>query len=439
MSNQWHDSDFMSEASAARQNRAHPLSHLLLFIIALFLVAALLWADMAKLDEVTVGLGKVIPSGQVRLVQSLEGGILSKLEVAEGDVVEPEQILLHIDDTQFQSSYRESQTKFISLTAQAARLEAEANGTPLALPAIVLKEKPELAINEKKLFSSHKRELQSAVSILKEQAEQREQELRGLKAAERQLRRGLVLARKELDLTEPMVKQGIMSEVELLRLRRELSDLEGNLENTVLTIPRTQSMLNEARTKAKEPLLAFRSRAQAQLSEVGSELSQLTESLTGLADRVNRTSVRSPVRGTVIRVRVHSIGQVIRSGMDLVEIMPMDDSLQIEARIRPSDIAFLRPGQKTIVKFTAYDFSIYGGLEGKLEQISADAITDERGENFFKILVRTQKHQLGTATKPLPIIPGMVATTDILTGKKSVLDYILKPILKARSRALRER
>lgn len=439
MSGQWHDSEFMSEASAARQTRVHPFAHLLLVVIVLFVVSALLWANAAELDEVTVGMGTVIPTGQVKLVQSLEGGILADMNVAEGDIVEKNQILLHIDDTQFQASFRESQTKFISLTAQAARLEAEANTTTLITPAIVTKEQPELAANEEKLFASHKRELQSAVSMLKNQVEQRRQELRGLEATAKQLRRRLELARKELALTEPMVKQGIMSEVELLRLRRELSELEGNLENTILTIPRTKSMLREAQTKAKDPIITYRSRAQSELNEVRSELNQLTESLTGLQDRVNRTSVRSPVRGTVIRVRVHSIGQVIRSGMDLVEIMPMDDSLQIEARIRPSDIAFLRPGQKTIVKFTAYDFSIYGGLEGKLDQISADAITDEKGENFFKILVRTKKNHLGSDAKPLPIIPGMVATTDILTGKKSVLDYIMKPILKAKNRALRER
>ena len=439
MSGQWHDSDFMSEAAAARQNRIHPFAHLLLLIIALFFLFALIWADHAELDEVTVGIGKVIPSGQVKLVQSLEGGILSELLVSEGKLVEKDQILLHIDDTQFQASFRESHTKFIALTAQAARLEAEANDTPLILPALVREEQPALAADEEKLFVSRKNELKSTISQLKSQVTQREQELLGLTAAAKQLDRRLELLRKELALTSPMVKQGIMSEVELLRLRREVSTLEGELENTTLSMPRIQSMLEEAQTKVREPLITFRSRAQSDLNNVRTELNQLTESLTGLEDRVNRTAVRSPVRGAVIRVRIHSIGQVIRSGMDLVEIMPLDDSLLVEARIRPADIAFLHPGQKTMVKFTAYDFSIYGGLVGELEQISADAITDEKGENFFKILVRTRSNHLGSTQKPLPIIPGMVATTDILTGKKTVLDYMLKPILKAKSVALRER
>ena len=439
MSDNWNDRAFMSEAEAARQNKVHPFAHLLLFMIILFITAAIAWASFAELDEVTTGMGKVVPSGQVKVVQSLEGGILSALNVSAGERVEKNQVLLKIDDTQFQASFRESQLKFLALTARHARLEAEANGAVLFAPPIVLKENPELANNEEKLFASHKQELQSTISMLENQADQRQQELTSLIASEKQLRQRLALLRKELSLTEPMVKQGIMSEIELLRMRREVVELEGSLESTVLSIPRTRSMLEEARTKTKDPLLIFRSRAQTELNDVRSELNQLTESLTGLQDRVIRTAIRSPVRGTVIRVRVHSIGQVIRSGMDLVEIMPLDDSLLVEAQIRPADIAFLHPGQKTMVKFTAYDFSIYGGLMGNLEQISADAITDERGENYFKILVRTRDNHLGKDGRLLPIIPGMMATTDILTGKKSVLDYMLKPILKARAKALRER
>ncbi|MBF0342192.1 MAG: HlyD family type I secretion periplasmic adaptor subunit, partial [Magnetococcales bacterium] len=393
----------------------------------------------AELDEVTTGIGKVIPSGQVKVVQSLEGGILAELAVAEGDVVNKDQVLLHIDDTQFQASFKESRLKFLGLTARHARLEAEANNTEMTAPAIVVEEKPELLANEEKLLASHKQELKSTISMLQNQMDQRQHELNGLLASEKQLRHRLELLRKEVSLTEPMVKKGIMSEVELLRMRREVVELEGSLENNILSIPRTRSMLEEARIKAQDPILVARSKAQTELNEVRSELNQLSESLTGLQDRVRRTAIRSPVRGTVIRVRIHTIGQVIRSGSDLVEIMPLDDSLLIEAQIRPADIAFLRPGQKTMVKFTAYDFSIYGGLTGSLEQISADAIANEKGESFFKILVRTQKNHLGTEQRMLPIMPGMVATTDILTGKKTVLDYILKPILKARANALRER
>ncbi|MEO5346784.1 MAG: HlyD family type I secretion periplasmic adaptor subunit [Magnetococcus sp. YQC-9] len=439
MGHDWMDRQFMTESAAARQNRVHPYAHLLLVVIALFLASVLYWSAYAELDEVTIGVGKVIPSGQVKVVQSLEGGILADLSVTEGEIVNKDQVLLQIDDTQFQASFRESRSKFLALTARHARLEAEANDTPLELPAIVMNEKPELMANEEKLLATHRKEIKSATSMLANQVEQRQHELGGLIATEKQLRHRLELLRKEVNLTEPMVKKGIMSEVELLRMRREVVEMEGSLENCTLSIPRTRSMLEEARTKLQEPVLIARSKAQTDLNEVRSELNQLQESLTGLQDRVRRTAIRAPVRGTVIRVRIHSIGQVIRSGTDLVEIMPLDDSLLIEAQIRPADIAFLHPGQKTMVKFTAYDFSIYGGLGGLLEQISADAIANEKGESYFKILVRTQKNHLGTDQHVLPIIPGMVATIDIMTGKKTVLDYLLKPILRAKANALREK
>lgn len=436
----WEDRQFMSEAASARLLDVSALAHLLLIAIVAFFAIALYWAKQAELDEVTAGSGKVIPSGQVRLVQSLEGGILSALLVTEGEVVTQGQILLHIDDTQFQASYRESHLRYLSLAARAARLEAEAGGLEsITFPEKVLKEQPELVANEKKLWTSSQEEIAASIGRLTDQIDQRKQELVELQAAHKQIRRRLDLLGTELKLTEPMVKQGIMSEVELLRLRREVAKLEGELENATLTIPRVSSLLKEAQSKAREPRLTFRNQAQSELNKTRAELQQLAENITGLKDRVTRSTVRAPVNGTVIRVRIHTIGQVIRSGMDLVEIMPLDEALLVEARIRPADIAFLRPGQETMVKFTAYDFSIYGGLKGTLTQISADAITDEKGENFYKIQVRTQKNHLGNQDHPLPIIPGMVATTHIITGKKTVLDYLLKPILKVRANALRER
>ena len=440
MSDGWFDDRFVSATDEARDIRAHPFAHLLLLAIGGFFLFAVLWARSAILDEVTVGLGKVIPSGKVRVVQNLEGGILSSIAVHEGDTVEQGQILLQIDDTQFQSAFRESRLRLDALKARAVRLESEANrNLAFAMPEATVREHPELAENERQLYESRKRELAASVEILESQAEQRHQELVESTAMEQQLRRRLELARRELAITRPMVEQGIMSEVELLRLKQTVAELEGGLENTTLAIPRIRSAWREAVNKVGEPAIVFRSRALDELGRTRAEVEQLEQSLIALGDRVSRTAVRSPVRGAVIRLRVHSIGQVIRSGVDLVEIMPLDDTLLIEARIRPSDIAFLHPGQETMVKFTAYDFSIYGGLPGRLEQISADAIADERGEDHYRILVRTFTNHLINGRKRLPIIPGMVASIDIITGKKSVLDYLLKPILKAKAEALRER
>jgi membrane fusion protein, adhesin transport system len=440
MSNSWDDRRYMSEAAAAHNIGVHPFAHLLLLSVGLFFLVFIFWADWAVMDEVTVGTGKVTPSGQIRLVQNLEGGILSSLQVKEGDMVEKNQILLQIDDTQFRASFRESRIQYLSLKAKETRLVAEATGkTILQFPKSVRDEQPKLASNEKKHWLSNKKEHQANLATLNRQAQQRRQELIELKATQKQIQRRLTLAHEEYDLTAPMVKQGIMSKVELIRLQRAVAELEGELESTVLAIPRTKMAMAEAKSREEESKTVFRNRAQAQLNETHSELQKLAATITALQDKVSRTAIKSPVKGTVIRVRVHTIGQVIRSGMDLVEIMPLNDSLLVEARIRPSDIAFLSPGQKTIVKITAYDFSIYGGLPGILTQISADAITDEKGDDYYIIQVRTNENQLGTKKNPLPIIPGMVATTDILTGKKSVLDYLLKPILKTKANALRER
>jgi membrane fusion protein, adhesin transport system len=440
MSSSWDDRHNMSEAAAAHNLGVHPFAHLLLMSIGLFFLLFLIWADWAVMDEVTVGEGTVIPSGQVRLVQNLEGGILSSLQVKEGDLVEKNQVILQIDATQFRASFQESRIQYLSLKAIETRLTAEATGkSQLDFPQAVLDEQPALASNEEKLWHSRQREHNAGLEALKKKIEQRRQDLFELGASQKQIERRLALVREEYNLAAPMVLRGNMSKIEFVRLKRDVAELEAELESTTLAIPRTRLVIGEAENRVEESITGFRNRSQVQLNKSHAELQKLTESIAALKDKVSRTAIRAPVKGTVIRVRIHTIGQVIRPGMDLVEIMPVNDSLLVEARIRPADIAFLRPGQDAIVKITAYDFSIYGGLPGVLTQISADTITNEKGENFYKILVTTNTNQLGTQKNPLPIMPGMVATTDILTGKKSVLDYLLKPILKTKANALRER
>ncbi|MBF0322632.1 MAG: HlyD family type I secretion periplasmic adaptor subunit, partial [Magnetococcales bacterium] len=403
MGDPWQESDFYPEAAAARQRRLHPFSHLLLILITLFFALAVIWAWRANLDEVTVGHGRVIPSGQVQVVQNLEGGIISDILVKEGEVVQKGDILLRIDDTQFRSTFRENHMRYLSLVTRTARLNAEAAGqetfTP---PEEVEREQPSVAASEKELFLSRRRSLESNLRILHSQVEQKEQEIVELTASQKQIERRLALLRKELAITDPMVKQGVMSQVELLRLQREVAELEATAENAALALPRLRAALAEIRAKADEPRLEFRKQTLNDLNIAKGELNGITESMTPMKDRVVRTALRSPVRGTVVQIKVSTIGQVVRSGVDLMEIMPLEDSLLIEARIRPADIGFLHPGQKTMVKFTAYDFAIYGGLTGELVFISADTIIDEsgerteRGEHFYRIQVRTHKNHLGS-------------------------------------------
>lgn len=439
MSHRHEDLHFMPSVEAVNRGGLGWMAHGLLFSIIAFVIIALLWADWATLDEVTHGDGKVIPSSQLQVVQNLEGGIVSEILVREGDQIDNDQVLLRIDDTRFSSSFRESRLRYLATLASVARLTAEADARDLDMPEEVKNERPELGRSERALYRSRQAELNSTIAILQKQVEQRQQELTELKARRGQLRTSHDLARKELEITEPLVKQGIMSEVELLRLQRTVNELKGDLEANKLASPRAQSAINEARQKIEEQRLRFRSEARDELNQQQDELSRLSESIRAQEDRVTRTTVRSPVKGIVQRMMVNTIGGVVQPGMDLVEIVPLEDSLLIEARIRPSDIAFVRPGQEATIKLSAYDYSIYGGLPAKLEHISADTIRDERGESFYQIRLRTQQNYIGNDAEPLPIIPGMTATVDILTGKKSVLDYLLKPIRKAQERALRER
>ncbi|MCK5523289.1 MAG: HlyD family type I secretion periplasmic adaptor subunit [Thiomargarita sp.] len=420
-------------------NRPPRFTHLILWITVLFFTTAGVWAHYSIIDEVTRGYGKVIPSSQVQVVQNLEGGIVSEILIKEGDIVKKDQVLLRIDDTRFASSYRESQVTSSAMEAKKARLTAESQGKPFKLPRKLKKSKRELFLNERSLAQSHQQELQASIAILNQQKNQITLEIKELKSRQHQLQHSYNLVQKELKITKPLVKKGVLSEVELLHLQREASAIKVEFESTRLSIPRAESSIVEANHKIEEIKVIFRTRALSELNEIQAELSRLSESKPALKDRVIRTAVRSPVKGTIKRIKVTTIGGVVQPGMDLVEIVPLEDTLLIEAQIRPSDIAFLHPGKTAMIKLTAYDFSTFGGLKASLEHISADTIINERGEAFFLIRLRTERNSLGSNDSPLPIIAGMTVNVDILTGKKSLLDYLLKPIKKAQEQALRER
>ncbi len=433
------DAEFMSEVSAATLESAHRAGHALLFLILAFFVAAGFWAYNTSLDEVTRGEGKVIPSSKVQVIQNLEGGILAEVLVSEGQEVQAGQVLLKIDDTRFSSSFRENELKRYELLARSVRLKAESSGTQFVVPKEVVESSPQLAASEQALYQSRQNELNSSSRVLKQQIAQKQQELVERRAKQAQLKKSYDLSSKEMKMSEPLVAAGVMSEVELLRLKRAANDLHGEMEANRLAIPRIRSSLNEINQKIEEQTLQFKAKAAREYSDVNAELQRTRESAISSQDRVTRTQVRSPVRGTINQLKINTVGGIIQPGMDLLEIIPIEDNLLVEAKIRPADIAFLRPGQEAMIKLTAYDFSIYGGLPAKLERISADTITDEQGDSFYQIYLRTDKNYIESNKGKLKIIPGMTTTVDILTGKKTVLDYLLKPILKAKNEALRER
>jgi adhesin transport system membrane fusion protein len=410
----------------------------ILWVVMILFVLFIVWSYNSEIEQVTRGDGKVVPSTQIQIVQNLEGGILSEILVDVGELVKKDQLLLRIDETRFSSSFKQNRVKYLSFKAKAARLLAEASGANFKVPQEVIDEKPEIGVREKELFESRKREFNSSIQILREQISQKKHEYKELTTKLEELTRTFALLNKELELTRPLVAQGAVSEVEVLHLERQASTMQGEIATIKQTIPKAESKLQETQLELREHQLAFFNKAKSELNEVLPELDDVSASAIAIEDRLRRTNVRSPVTGTINRLLVNTEGGVIQPGMDLVEIVPLEDTLVVETNIKPADIAFLRPNQEAKVKFTAYDFTIYGGLDAKLEHISADSITDEQGNSFYLVRLRTNKNFLGPETNPLPIIPGMVASVDILTGKKTILAYLLKPVLRAKYMALRE-
>lgn len=402
-------------------------------------VVAIVWAYFATLEEVTRGDGRVIPSRQIQVVQAPDSGIVEAIFVREGDIVQEGQPLIEIDDTTFQSQLGEIRQRRWALMAKTARLEAEADQRPLGFPEMLAKAVPALILEEQNVYRDKKSSLDNELSVLRNQASQKEQEYQELLAKEQKLDAVIALMAREVEINQRLYERKVLPEIEFLRLQRQLAETQGELNVTKASVQRAQAAVDEASERSRNAVSTFVSEARQQLAEARGELAVINESVKGAADRVRRTELVSPVKGIVNKLNITTIGAVVQPAADLIEIVPLEDTLLIEAQIRPKDVAFLYPGQTAQVKITAYDFSVYGDLEGKLERIAADTTEDQEGNRFFRVMIRTDKNYLGTDTDPLPIIPGMVASIDILTGEKTVLDYILKPIKKVRDEALRER
>ncbi len=411
----------------------------IIWLTLLLLVLAIYWASVSEIEELTRGIGKVIPSRQIQVVQNLEGGILAELHIHIGDIVKEGQLLMRLDETRFFAPVQDNRLQYLALKAKVHRLIAETQNIKMVVPSEIVKESPAIADRELALYQSRQEELNTTLEILQEKVNQRRQEVEELQAGLIELLRTYRLLRREVDLTRPLIAEGAVSQVELLRLERQASQMKGGIATTKLAIPRAESRHKEALQEMREERLLFTNKAKVELNEVYPRLQGLTTSSRALADRLDRTAIRSPVYGTINQILVNTVGGVIQPGMDLIEIVPLEDTLLVEARIQPSDIAFLHPNQQAMVKFTAYDFTIYGGLEAELEHISADSLVDEKGNSYYLVRVRTKQNYLEGKDGQLPIMPGMVTSVDIITGKKTILSYLLKPMLRAKQTALRER
>lgn len=418
--------------SRARTQRAQHIVRAAVVVMALLVV----WACYAQVEEVTRGDGKVIPSRQLQVVQSLDGGVVSEILVQEGQVVEAGQLLLKIDETRATSGVRESAAQGFALRARQARLRALAEGASFQPPVSTNPVEGRILDEERNLYETRRSELGTMIAINQQQLQQRQQELSEMRARKSSAERGLDLGQQELNKTKPLLVSGAVSEVDILRLDREISRSRGEIEQSTAQIARVQAAIGEAQRKIQETELTFRNEARKELADVMGKLNALNEGAVALADKVDKSQVKSPVRGRVQRLLANTVGGVVQAGKDIVEVVPLDDQLILEAKVQPRDIAFIHPGQDATVKFTAYDFSIYGGLVAKVENISPDTVVDEKGNAFYLVRVRTTQ---ASFSDKLPVIPGMTAEVDILTGKKTVMSYLLKPVLKAKAYALRER
>ncbi len=433
------DIDFMGELEAATNLRPAISSIILLFSIVALMTFLGLWMTFSKVEEITRGQGQVVPTQDIQYVQSLEGGVLQELLVREGEMVKKGQILLRISDVHFSSEERGVESRFLSLRSRKARLTAEANGRDFVLDKEVIEKDPEIAANEKALYESRKRELQNAYDILDDKALKASADLGEIKAEINRLYASRKLLKEELSITSKMVAKRAVPKLEEIRLQRQVGDISGQINANSQKKKSLEAVLSSVKNERKSQVNVFRSKALKELGEVETDIKALQENLKSIGDRVSRAELRAPVAGIVNNISIKTIGGVIEPAKPLVEIVPMDDDLKIIAKIAPGDIAFINRDQPVKVKITAYNPQKYGSLKGTLVRIGANSITDREGNIYFEIEVKTDKNYMGTEEQPLPITAGMIAEIEIITGKRSIMEYLLKPVLRARDRAFTER
>lgn len=433
------DYTFMRSLSAAfLEDTPSRLRVVLLFWVVTVLFF-LLWAALSPIDEIVRGSGNVIPSGENQMIQHLEGGIVSEIKVKEGAKVKVDDVLLKVDNLKSSSSFESSQYKAAELRAKIVRLRAEATGNAFSPTPEDMAQIPLQIMQERSLYISNQESLRSQISGLNDQYAQIKNEKLEAQGRISEQKHSLALIKEEVAISEPLVAQGIKPKVEFLKLQRELSDISERYYALIASIPRLNAGMNEISSKIRQARSEFRMKAQTDLNEAETEYKRVDVESSALADQVTRTVIKSPINGIVQKLYVNTVGGVIKPGDNLIEIVPSEGGTLAEVKIKPSDIAFIYPGQEAVVKVTAYDFSIYGSLRGKVVTISPDTVTDKNDNVYYVVKIQTNQKTLGTEEKPLKILPGMTVNVDIITGQKTILEYILKPILKAKEYTFTER
>jgi len=428
-------------AELAREMRGRqPLrGSLLLLLILAFLVIAVIWAARTELDDVTRADGRIVPSRQVQVIQAAESGVLQALHVVEGDMVDEAALLMELDRTLLASQLDQEMQRAHGLMARIARLQAEIDGADLRFPPELIQATPTVIRTETALYAARRDELADQIEVLERQRMQRRQEYEEGLVDQTTARTTLALIAEEIAIMAPLVERRVEPETTMLALRRSEAEWQGREVRASAALQRLQSALDEIDDRIRALRSGARAAALSELAIATAELAELEPRLPALLQRVTRSEVRAPVRGVVNRILKTTLGSLVQAGETLVEIVPLDDSLLVEAFVRPSDIAFLYPGQPVKVKITAYDFSRYGGLDGEITRIGADAVRrPDRDEQAFVVQVRTATNILDADGEALEILPGMVAEVDILSGRKTVLEYLTRPVIRVKERALRE-
>jgi len=433
------DLEFMSDLEEASRLKPKRAARLFLWTVTALFFWLFLWAAFSQVDERVRGGGQVMPSSDVQVVQSLEGGILSDLLTTEGDEVRKGQVLMRIADVQVASEGRGIAAQKAALEAQRARLKAESSGQVFSMPDEIVKDFPDIAANEERLYKSRQSEMETALNIIEDEVREAKANLSEVKASIAKLARGKQLAQNQVEINRRLAKAKAIPEIDLIKSERDLNETSGNLATAYESQQSLQAKLSAAEKKEAEKRGAFRSQALADLNETEAKISSIKASLTTVNDKEKRAELRAPVDGVVQKVYIKTVGGVIQPAQKLVEIVPASDNLVIRARIAPADVAFLRPGQDVKIRITAYDSQIYGSLDGKLERIGASTVQDQEGHAFFEIDVRAARNYLGTQDKPLRIFSGMVAETDVIVGKRTILTYLMKPVLRTKDRAFTEK
>ncbi|PBC07554.1 HlyD family type I secretion periplasmic adaptor subunit [Mesorhizobium sp. WSM3859] len=427
----------------AREDRPPLFASASVYIVGALFVCFTGWASFAEVDEIARGEGKVIPASKTQVIQASEAGVVQEIAVQIGQTVKKNDLIIRLDNSGNTSSLGEEKAKARALRARIARLQFEQSGNvegSFPCPTEIQTAAPEICDNEQKLLVARRDNFEVKLSVLKSRLDQREKELDEATANSDRLSKSLAVTDQEAALVEPMVKKGLMARTEQIRVEREQTDLHGQLTLAGETIKKTQAAITEAQLQVNELGLQLQQEALSDLTQALADLSVVDETIRGATDKVARTDIRSPVDGIVNTLDVNTLGAFVQPGAVVAGIVPTSETLLVEARVSPRDVAFIQPNQEALIKVTAYDFSIFGGIEGKVSNITADSLVDQKtGEPYYQVRVATEKSTLTRNGKTYSIIPGMICSVDIKTGRKTILNYLLKPINKARQEAMSER